>query len=82
MLQAKPDGYTIGAVWNAPLTMTPHTQTVAYSPRDFVPIALMTGGANVAMEVWVRARGIPLFRKPLDMDAIQTWIGGIKKPDS
>src|SRR5262245_13422001 len=24
-----------------------------------VPIALMTGGANVAMEVWVRARGIP-----------------------
>jgi two-component system response regulator FlrC len=47
-----------------------------------VPIALMTGGANVAMEVWVRSRGIPLFRKPLDMDAVQVWIDGFKKQAS
>lgn len=47
-----------------------------------VPIALMTGGANVAMEVWIKARGIPLFRKPLDMDAIQAWIDGIKSAKS
>jgi hypothetical protein len=42
----------------------------------------MTGGANVAMEVWVRSRGIPLFRKPLDMDAVQVWIDGFKKQAS
>src|SRR5262245_30887929 len=24
IIQAKPDGYTVGGLWNAPLTMTPH----------------------------------------------------------
>ena len=38
LTQAKPDGYTIGAVWNGPLTASPHSQPVQYSPDDYVPI--------------------------------------------
>lgn len=38
LTQAKPDGYTIGAVWNGPLTASPHSQPVQYSPDDYVPV--------------------------------------------
>src|SRR5688572_6831359 len=31
LAQAKPDGYTLAAVWNSPLTITPHTSSVTYS---------------------------------------------------
>jgi len=40
VVQAKPDGYTLGGLWNAPLTMTPHSQTVPYSLQDYVAISL------------------------------------------
>src|SRR5688572_12745403 len=36
VVQAKPDGYTLGGLWNAPLTMTPHSQAVPYSAQDYV----------------------------------------------
>ena len=39
VVQSKPDGYTLGGLWNAPLTMTPHSQAVPYSPQDYVAIA-------------------------------------------
>jgi tripartite-type tricarboxylate transporter receptor subunit TctC len=38
LTQAKPDGYTIAAVWNGPLTASPHSQPVKYSPDDYVPV--------------------------------------------
>jgi tripartite-type tricarboxylate transporter receptor subunit TctC len=36
--QAKPDGYTIGAVWNGPLTASVHMQPVPYGLDDYVPV--------------------------------------------
>ncbi len=39
--QAKPDGYTLGGVANAPLTMVPHIQPAPYSPTDYVPVSLI-----------------------------------------
>ena len=44
MTQAKPDGYTLAAVWNAPLTVTPHTLAVSYTLDDYTPITQLTGG--------------------------------------
>jgi tripartite-type tricarboxylate transporter receptor subunit TctC len=38
LTQAKPDGYTIAAVWNGPLTASPHSQPVPYSTDDYVPV--------------------------------------------
>lgn len=38
--QAKADGYTLGAVWPGPTTMTPHTQPAPYTPNDYTPIVL------------------------------------------
>ena len=40
VVQAKPDGYTLGGLWNAPLTMMPHSQAVPYSSQDYVTISL------------------------------------------
>jgi tripartite-type tricarboxylate transporter receptor subunit TctC len=37
---AKPDGYTLGAVYNAPLTMLPHLQSVPYTSADYIPVSL------------------------------------------
>lgn len=42
IIKAKPDGYTIGALWNAPLTMTPHLLSVPYKPSDYATITLAT----------------------------------------
>lgn len=39
--QAKPDGYTLGGVANAPLTMVPHIQPAPYALTDYVPISLL-----------------------------------------
>ncbi|MBI2015521.1 MAG: tripartite tricarboxylate transporter substrate binding protein [Candidatus Rokubacteria bacterium] len=38
LLAAKPDGHTVAAVWNGPLTTNPHTQPVGYGVDDYVPI--------------------------------------------
>ena len=40
VVRAAPDGYTLGGMWNAPLTMTPHTLPAPYSPQDYVAISL------------------------------------------
>jgi len=39
-----------------------------------VPMALMTGREDLSLELWLRARGIPLFRKPLDLKALANWL--------
>lgn len=38
-MQAKPDGYSLFATWNSPLTTVPQVQNVAYSLKSFTPIA-------------------------------------------
>jgi tripartite-type tricarboxylate transporter receptor subunit TctC len=55
VVQAKPDGYTLGGLWNAPLTMTPHTQPVPYSLTDYATISL----ADVAPTVMCARADFP-----------------------
>lgn len=38
LTQSAPDGYTIGAVWNGPLTGSVHLQPVPYGLDDYVPV--------------------------------------------
>jgi tripartite-type tricarboxylate transporter receptor subunit TctC len=37
-MQAKPDGYSLFATWNSPLTTVPQVQNVAYTLDSFTPI--------------------------------------------
>jgi len=47
IIQAKPDGYTIGGLWNAPLTMSPHMLPAPYAPSDYAAITLSTWAPTV-----------------------------------
>jgi tripartite-type tricarboxylate transporter receptor subunit TctC len=47
VVQAKPDGHTLGGLWNAPLTMTPHMQAAPYKPSDYVAISLADSAPTV-----------------------------------
>ena len=44
-----------------------------------VPVALMTGRNDLSLELWLRARGIPLFRKPLDLKALAAWLETLER---
>jgi tripartite-type tricarboxylate transporter receptor subunit TctC len=44
LTQARADGYTVAAVWNAPMTILPHTLSVPYTLEDYLPITQLTGG--------------------------------------
>jgi tripartite-type tricarboxylate transporter receptor subunit TctC len=44
LTRAKPDGHTLAFVWNAPLTIAPHTLEVGYGLDDYTPISQSTGG--------------------------------------
>ncbi|KAF0230451.1 MAG: hypothetical protein FD175_1567 [Beijerinckiaceae bacterium] len=35
IVAAKPDGYTVGFIWNSPLTTSPHSLNVAYTPDSY-----------------------------------------------
>jgi tripartite-type tricarboxylate transporter receptor subunit TctC len=35
---ARPDGHTLGFIWNSPLTTSPHTLPVAYTPDSYQPV--------------------------------------------
>ncbi|MCA3654416.1 MAG: tripartite tricarboxylate transporter substrate binding protein [Methylobacterium sp.] len=35
VVTARPDGYTIGFIWNSPLTTSPHSLNVAYTPDSY-----------------------------------------------
>lgn len=39
-----------------------------------VPMGLMTGKNDLSLELWLRARNIPLFRKPIDLKALAAWL--------
>ena len=47
VVQAKPDGHTLGGLWNAPLTMTPHMQPAPYKPSDYAAISLADSAPTV-----------------------------------
>lgn len=44
---ARPDGYTIGGLWNAPLTMTPHMLPTPYKNSDYAAVSLVTASPTV-----------------------------------
>ena len=44
-----------------------------------VPVALMTGSNDISLEMWVRSKHIPLFRKPLDLRELKNWVDSLRK---
>ncbi len=44
MVAAKPDGYTVAYVWNAPVTIVPQLLPVSYNLQSFTPVSQTTGG--------------------------------------
>ena len=44
-----------------------------------MPVALMTGSNDISLEMWVRSKHIPLFRKPLDLRELKTWVDKLGK---
>jgi len=47
IVRAKPDWYTLGGLWNAPLTMTPHMQAAPYTPNDYVTLTLADSAPTI-----------------------------------
>lgn len=47
IVQARPDGYTIGGLWNAPLTMTPHMLPTPYKNSDYAAVSLVTASPTI-----------------------------------
>lgn len=47
IIQARPDGYTLGGLWNAPLTITPHMQAANYTPKDYTTVTLSTWAPGI-----------------------------------
>jgi len=47
VVQARPDGYTIGGLWNAPLTMTPHMLPTPYKNSDYAAVTLVTTSPTI-----------------------------------
>src|SRR2546430_6609318 len=47
MVHASPDGQTLAAVWLGPVTVSPHTMKVPYTPNDYVPIIQLTSAPYV-----------------------------------
>ncbi len=45
IVEAKPDGYTIGSLWNAPLTIVPHTLKITYTLDSFSYITWVNRGS-------------------------------------
>lgn len=35
LVNARPDGYTVGFIWNSPLTTSPHSLAVSYTPDSY-----------------------------------------------
>lgn len=47
IVQARPDGYTIGGLWNAPLTMTPHMLPAPYKNSDYAAVTQVTASPTI-----------------------------------
>jgi putative tricarboxylic transport membrane protein len=47
MVRSAPDGQTLAAVWLGPVTVSPHTMKVPYTPNDYVPVIQLTSAPYV-----------------------------------
>jgi tripartite-type tricarboxylate transporter receptor subunit TctC len=47
MVHATPDGQTLAAVWLGPVTVSPHTMNVSYTPNDYIPVIQLTSAPYV-----------------------------------
>jgi tripartite-type tricarboxylate transporter receptor subunit TctC len=47
MVRSQPDGQTLAAVWLGPVTVSPHTMKVPYTPNDYIPIIQLTSAPYV-----------------------------------
>ena len=47
MVHAPPDGQTLAAVWLGPVTVSPHTMKVPYTPNDYIPVIQLTSAPYV-----------------------------------
>jgi tripartite-type tricarboxylate transporter receptor subunit TctC len=45
--QGRPDGYTLGMIWNGPITTAPHTLQVPYTPESYTPIVQIGSSSYV-----------------------------------
>lgn len=41
----------------------------------WAPVAVMTDADDIAVNVWARARGVSIIRKPLHSRELSTWLG-------
>jgi tripartite-type tricarboxylate transporter receptor subunit TctC len=47
MVNAPPDGHTLAAVWLGPVTVTPNTMKVPYTPDDYIPVVQLSSAPYV-----------------------------------
>jgi tripartite-type tricarboxylate transporter receptor subunit TctC len=47
MVNAAPDGHTLAAVWLGPVTVTPNTMKVPYTPNDYIPVVQLSSAPYV-----------------------------------
>lgn len=47
VLRSAPDGQTVAAVWLGPVTVSPHTTKVPYTPADYVPVVQVSSAPYV-----------------------------------
>jgi len=47
MVHSAPDGQTLAAVWLGPVTVSPHTMKVQYTPSDYIPVIQLTSAPYV-----------------------------------
>ena len=47
MAHSPPDGQTLAAVWLGPVTVSPHTMKVQYTPNDYIPVIQLTSAPYV-----------------------------------
>src|ERR1700730_12727774 len=48
MVHASPDGQTLAAVWLGPVTVSPHTMKVQYTPHDSIPVIQLNSAPYVS----------------------------------
>jgi len=47
MVRAAPDGQTVAAVWLGPVTVSPNTMKVSYTPADYIPVIQVSSAPYV-----------------------------------
>ena len=82
MVSATPDGQTVAGVWVGPVTVTPNTMKVPYTPADYIPIIQVSSAPYVicvhpdfpAKEVIGRAGVAALAHHRVQARSAQRWI--------